>query len=96
MCTFLYKEFVDHTYKAQQIQIHGKRIIRALYSIHPSLAEYIMSEEEQFNQAFGEHTGISKEKRERINNVRQLAQVQIVLRILHGDCLVDILQITIT
>ena len=35
-----------------------------------------MSEDEQFNQAFGEHTGISKDIRKRINNVRQLARVE--------------------
>ena len=35
-----------------------------------------MSEEEQFNQAFGEHTGISQRRRERINDIRQLAQIK--------------------
>ena len=36
-----------------------------------------MSEDEQFNQAFGEHTGISEDSRERIDNVRQLRQVSL-------------------
>ena len=34
------------------------------------------SEDEQFDQAFGEHTGISQRLRERINDIRQLAQIE--------------------
>ena len=34
-----------------------------------------MSDDEQFNQAFGEHTGISNRRRIQIDDVRQLAQV---------------------
>ena len=34
------------------------------------------SEDEQFNRAFGEHTGISADCRERINDIRQLYRVE--------------------
>jgi len=33
-------------------------------------------DQEQFNQAFGEHTGISQRLRECINDIRQLAQIE--------------------